>query len=59
MAGAQLGAAVGSIFPGPGTVIGGAVGGVVGGVIGSHVGQAAGTALIDGVGAGVKKLKFW
>ncbi len=57
--GAQAGAAIGSIFPGPGTVIGGAVGGVVGGVIGSHVGQAAGAALIDGIDAGVKKLKFW
>lgn len=53
--GAQAGAAIGSVFPGPGTVIGG----VVGGVIGSQVGQAAGTALIDGIDAGVQKLKFW
>lgn len=59
LVGAQAGAAIGSVFPGPGTVIGGAVGGVVGGVIGSSVGQAAGTALIDGIDAGVKKLKFW
>lgn len=57
--GAQAGAAIGSVFPGPGTVIGGAVGGIVGGVIGSQVGQAAGTAIIDGLGAGVKKLKLW
>lgn len=57
--GAQAGAAIGSVFPGPGTVIGGAVGGIVGGVAGSHVGQAAGTAVIDGLEAGVKKLKFW
>lgn len=40
--GAAAGAAIGSIFPGPGTLIGGIVGGVVGGVVGGEIGKGIG-----------------
>ena len=40
--GAAAGAAIGSIFPGPGTLIGGIVGGVIGGVVGGEVGKGIG-----------------
>ena len=36
------GAAIGSIFPGPGTIIGGFVGSLLGGVIGSIGGRLLG-----------------
>jgi len=44
-AGAAGGAAVGSIFPGPGTVIGAVVGGVGGSIAGGMAGHAAGAAV--------------
>ena len=47
MGGAMLGASIGSIFPGPGTAIGGFVGGLVFGIIGSYGGDKLGEYVID------------
>ena len=64
--GAATGAAIGSILPGPGTAIGAAAGGIIGAAVGAGVGDAVGSAIndyggkvLDSVGDGVKKLKFW
>ena len=43
----MLGASIGSIFPGPGTAIGGIVGGLVFGIIGSYSDSKLGKYVID------------
>jgi hypothetical protein len=47
-----IGGTIGSVFPGPGTVVGGVIGGVAGGVVGgfagSQFGRAVGQTLWDG-----------
>ncbi len=47
--GAEFGGAVGSIVPGPGTLIGAAAGGVIGGIVGPTVGEEMARKLFDGL----------
>lgn len=49
VAGAEAGAAIGSIFPGPGTLIGAGVGGIAGAIVGGKEGHDAGTAIYNDV----------
>ena len=46
---AVAGAVIGSVFPGPGTIIGAGVGGIVGSIVGGNVGHDAGTAIYSDV----------
>ena len=58
--GAKIGGIIGSIFPGPGTVIGafigGAIGALAGSLIGSKIGEAAWQGYSNLVNTGVRKL---
>ena len=47
--GVLFGAALGSVFPGPGTMIGAIAGGAIGGVVGATIGEGAAKELMEAV----------